>query len=104
MSGMSSEWLANGDLLLTWTNPVGETNWDQVTRLQLVLYASGWHVLYVRLNPDRAEVLLPAALLANAAAIANFTTLEWEIQPRMYNQEMDYARAYSAGRTSISLQ
>jgi len=45
---MQSQW-SGGDLVLSWINPTGATNWSEVDQLRIVLFdGTGKDVLYIR--------------------------------------------------------
>jgi len=87
---MAFEWLTNGDLRLTWTNPQGD--YDQ---LRVVLQEEGWEFLYVSLPSSAQELTIPSAQVQNMTDLANPSEASWRMQTRSYHQGMNYARGVS---------
>lgn len=94
---MHSYWNA-GDLELSWTNPTGEDNWDEVNQIRLVISDNnGQDVLFVRLLPTATTATIPAAVINQAATLNGGSTVSyWQIQTRAYDDDnMNFARGYS---------
>lgn len=95
--------LAGNDLVLNWTNPVGEPSWTEVDQLRIRLFdINGRPILYVRLDPTAEAVTINGSLLDQSAALVNdmMTTWEilasWEIQTRAYDgNNMNFSRGIS---------
>ena len=68
-TSMQAHW-SNGDLVLSWTNPTGELNWQEVDQMRVVLFDVDYNDK-VFVSPDKSAetVSLPAELLTKAAAI-----------------------------------
>ena len=107
-STMQSSFVGN-DLVLTWTNPVGDPNWAEVDQLRIrVVDLNGEVVLYVRVPTTTETVTISGALLDQAAALSNsmMTTWDvisaWEMQTRAYDaNNVNFARAISSRVTLV---
>lgn len=88
---------SNGDLVLNWTNPTGDSNWDEVDQLRIVLTATdGAEVLYISTNPTAESETIPESLVAKVNNLGHGTMDLWEIQTRAYDENgMNFARGYS---------
>ena len=88
---------SNGDLVLNWTNPTGDSNWDEVDQLRIVLTATdGAEVLYISTNPTAESETIPESLVTKVNNLGHGTMDLWEIQTRAYDENgMNFARGYS---------
>lgn len=95
-SSMQAQW-SNGDLVLSWTNPTDEPNWQEVDQVRVVLFDVDYNdKVFVTLNTTAETVTLPAELLNKAAAIGTSGISSWQVQTRAYDQyNMNYARGNS---------
>ena len=95
-ASMQSYW-SNGDLVLSWTNPTNEKNWDKVSQLRIIMYAEdNAEVLYIRTNPSTTTVTIPASLYNGVVNLGHGNITGWLIQTRAYDSNnMNYARGYS---------
>ena len=93
---MDAQW-SNGDLVLRWTNPIGETNWNEVDQLRIVMTATdGSEVLYIRTNPTVETLTIPESLVTKVENLGHGTMDQWVIQTRAYDaNSMNFARGYS---------
>lgn len=93
---MQSQWVS-GDLVLSWTNPTTEPNWNQVTMLRIFIFTTtGPSVISINLDPGDETVTVPASLVADAEALGLGAMLEWRIEARVYDtQDRNYARSVS---------
>jgi hypothetical protein len=96
-SSMQAQW-SNGDLILSWTNPINEINWLEVHQLRVVLFDADYNELvFVSLNATDQTVTMPADLVNKAAALGNASGIvSWQVQTRAYDEYgMNYARGNS---------
>ena len=95
-ASMQSYW-SNGDLVLSWTNPTNEKNWDKVSQLRIIMYAEdNAEVLYIRTNPSTTTVTIPASLYNDVVNLGHGIITGWLIQTRAYDSNnMNSARGYS---------
>jgi hypothetical protein len=95
-ASIQSYW-SNGDLVLSWTNPTNEKNWDKVSQLRIIMYAEdNAEVLYIRTNPSTTTVTIPASLYNGVVNLGHGNITGWLIQTRAYDSNnMNYARGYS---------
>jgi hypothetical protein len=93
---MGSHW-SNGDLELSWTNPIGETNWDEVDQIRIVITTTdGTEVLYIRADPTAETITIPEFLVSQTADLGHGELAFWLIQTRAYDEnDMNFARGYS---------
>jgi hypothetical protein len=101
LSTMSAVW-NEGDLQLSWSNPTSESNWDEVNQLRIVITDNlGNSVLYVRPAVTDESITIPAALVAQSAALQGGSGLAtWHVQTRAYSTDgMNYTRAFSYEQT-----
>jgi hypothetical protein len=93
---MQSQWVS-GDLVLSWTNPTTEPNWDQVTLIRVVIKTTtGPGVILINLDPADETVIIPASLVADAEGLGLGALSEWRVETRVYDtQDRNYARAVS---------
>jgi len=92
---MESEYI-NGDLVLDWTNPKNENNWDEVDQIRIVMIASdGAEVLYIRANSNTETITIPESLIEKIDNLGHGSITTWEIQTRAYDANgMNFARGY----------
>jgi len=97
---MQAHW-SNGDLVLSWTNPTDELNWQEVDQMRVVLFDVDYNdKVFVSLDKSAETVSLPAELLTKAAAIGASGISSWQVQTRAYNQyNMKNARGNSNTKT-----
>jgi hypothetical protein len=95
-SSMQAQW-SNGDLVLSWTNPTGELNWQAVDQIRVVLFDVDYNdKVFVSLDKSAETVTLPAELLTKAAAIGASGISSWQVQTRAFSQyNMNHARGNS---------
>jgi hypothetical protein len=95
-ASMDTDWV-NDDLVLRWTNPTNQQNWDKVSQLRIVLVAEDdAEVLYIRTNPSTNTVTIPASLINSVESLGHGKLTGWLIQTRAYDSNnMNYARGYS---------
>ncbi len=96
-STMQAQW-NDTDLELSWSNPITESNWNEVDQLRIVLFDNNNQVvLQIRLAPEETSVTVPADLIAQSAALLGGDSLaQWQIQTRAYDENgMNFARGYS---------
>ena len=95
-STMQSEY-QNGDLVLSWTNPDDEANWNEVDQLRIVIFtADGAEAIYIRANSSDETLTIPASLVDQASNLGHGALSNWQIQTRSYDTNgMNYARGYS---------
>ncbi len=95
-STMQSDY-QNGDLVLSWTNPDDEANWDEVDQLRIVIFAAdGAEAIYIRANSSDETLTIPASLVDQASNLGHGALSSWQIQTRAYDTNgMNYARGYS---------
>lgn len=86
-----------GDLLLSWTNPRGDANWDKVNQLRIVLMTDDYTPLvYISSNPNSETFTIPKSVINQAENLGNGNVSWWTIQTRAYdNNNMNYDRGYS---------
>jgi len=78
---MQAHW-SNGDLVLSWTNPTGELNWQEVDQMRVVLFDVDYNdKVFVSLDKSAETVSLPAGLLTKAAAIEPAAFLHGRSKP-----------------------
>ena len=94
---MESYYSNNNDLVLSWTNPTGSDNWDQVNQLRIILFGEDdAEVLYISANPSTQTVTIPASLISKVENLGHGILAYWQIQTRSYDSDnMNYARGYS---------
>jgi hypothetical protein len=94
---MDSLYSNDGDLVLSWTNPKGEENWDKVNQLRIVLMANDYtSLVYISTNPNSETLTIPNSLINQAENLGYGNVSWWAIQTRAYdNNNMNYARGYS---------
>jgi hypothetical protein len=94
---MESFFTSENDLILSWTNPTNEFNWNEVDQLRIVMTATdSSEVLYISLNPDDNQVTIPAALIQKAENLGHGVIDNWHIQTRAIDSNgMNWARGYS---------
>jgi hypothetical protein len=74
-SSMQSQWSTEGDLILNWTNPTGETNWSKVDQLRFTLMnTDGFDLLVVKINPNADTVTIPSDVIDDADALGGAVT------------------------------
>ena len=95
-STMQSEY-QNGDLVLSWTNPDDDANWDEVDQLRIIIFAAdGAEAIYIRANSSDETLTIPASLVDQASNLGHGAISSWQIQTRAYDTNgMNYARGYS---------
>jgi hypothetical protein len=91
---MNYEWLGDGGLRLTWSNPPGA--YDQ---LRIVLTdQTGNDILYVQLPTDKEELVIPREWIQQISALIHPVSVGWVVQTRAYTNTDDhnnYARGIS---------
>ena len=95
---MESSYSNAGDLVLSWTNPRGDANWDKVNQLRIVLMANDYtSLVYISANPNSETLTIPKSLINQAENLGYGNVSWWAIQTRAYdNNNMNYARGYSS--------
>ncbi len=95
-ASMQSQW-SNGDLILSWTNPTGGSNWSEVDQIRVVLFdIENRELLYVSLGVNTQTVTLPSELVAKASKLGVGGVTTWQVQTRAYDTNgMNYARGNS---------
>jgi hypothetical protein len=98
---MESYFTSENDLILSWTNPTNEFNWNEVDQLRIVITATdNSEVLYISLNPDVNQVTIPATLIQKAENLGHGVIGNWHIQTRAIDSNgMNFARGYSISKT-----
>jgi len=97
-SSMRNSWQGN-DLILSWTNPSNQQNWNKVTMMTIYLYDTTGFSAGIKVSPSENSVIIPAALIRD---IKNFTSGElsgWSIITRAYTGDENNsqnARGYSS--------
>lgn len=94
---MDSLYSNSGDLVLSWTNPTGDANWDKVNQLRIVLMTKDYtSLVYIPANPNSETLTIPESLINQAENLGYGNVSWWAIQTRAYdNNNMNYARGYS---------
>jgi len=89
---MEAEWLSNGDLRLSWMNPLG--NYDQL-RIFL-LDQDGKLIFLAKIPTNMEELTIPSELVQNINDYGVPTSVRWLIETRSYTTEgLNYARGIS---------
>ena len=94
VTSMNHQWLADGDLRLSWSIPVG--NYDE---LRIVVVDQDWDdLLYVKLSADKDELIIPSEWIEQITVYKNSNFARWQVQTRSYTNTVDhnnYARGLS---------
>lgn len=92
LESMRHEWLSDGALRLSWTNPPGD--YDQINIL--IWDEEGNDLVYTYLPPDTEEVTLSAQDIEKINTLHSPIEAQWIIRNRSFTDEnMNFARSYS---------
>jgi hypothetical protein len=95
-STMTSQWLADGSLKLSWTNPpnIAPNDYDQL-RVYITDDTAG-EILYASLPVNVNKMTIPSDWVNIFENFYSLTTTRWQVQTRSYSSEdMNYARGLS---------
>jgi len=94
---MQAKWQGS-DLILSWTNPVNQPNWNKVTRLKIGLYTTDGFAAGIYVSPTSNSVVVPSALISDIENYGEGSLYGWSIQTRAYTENasnLQNARGWS---------
>jgi hypothetical protein len=93
---MSSQWLADGSLKLSWTNPANIPPYDYDQLRVVIMDQNAGEMLYARIPVNVNEMTIPSDWVKIMQDFYSLTTVIWQVQTRSYTPEdMNYARGNS---------
>jgi len=97
-TSMRNSWQGD-DLVLSWTNPINQPNWDKVTMLKIYLSTTSYFSASIKVLSTESSVIIPAALIQNIKNYYGEDLSRWSITTRSYTGDesnQQNARGYSS--------